>query len=207
MCRNLRGIEIEHEFGWKHFFPEGRPERAEDCLFLILYRNPLDWLRSLHRIPWHTPPEFRNIPFSEFIRKEWHCVYDKDAECPEGHPDFGKEIMCERDPDTGERFANVLKMRSAKIRRWQALAEQVRHFRFLRYEDLYADPKGTIDSLAEEFGLRRRLFFRNVHGYKGWLLSFRGYRPKQYRPVAGEDLAFIREQLDMNLERSIGYEI
>ena len=66
-------------------------------------------LRSLQRTPWHVAPALRGLPMAEFLRHEWWCVWDEDGEVFPGDPRYGTEMMIERDPETQQRFANVLK--------------------------------------------------------------------------------------------------
>jgi hypothetical protein len=214
---NVRNAEIGWEFGWKHFFPHGDPAAAADTVFLVIYRHPFRWLQSLHRNPWHVAPHLRGRSFAEFIRSEWMCVYDESSNTPPSDPRYGQEMLFERDPRTGERFANVLHLRSAKIRAWQAIGEQTPRFLFLRYEDLDAQPERALRTIQERLGLQMRRRLQIPTGYKGkmslkqrvkyaWSGGTKGgFQRPQYTEIAAQDQAFIVQNLDLRLEHEIGY--
>jgi hypothetical protein len=202
--RNVKSAQITWEFGWKHFFYRPGVEDANDCLFLVIYRNPFDWLRSLHRNPWHAAPPLRSLNFSDFIRAEWWCIHDEHSRTTPTDPRYGTEIVRERDPETNERFANVLRLRTAKIRNWESLREKTSHHIAIKYEDLDLHPREVVGSICQTFGLKRRYLFRGAKGYKG---SKAKYVPKAYEPINAEDLDYILHELDVELERSIGYDL
>ena len=201
--QNLRFITFDWPFGWKHSFCPPGAEDANNCLFIVIHRNPLTWISSLHQNPWHTAPPLRGLGFSEFIRHEWWCVWDEHAFRQPGDPVYGTEMMQERSPETGERFRNVLRMRAAKLNNWQALANKAHNYHRICYEDIYKDPDSFIDQLSDKFRIKRRKIFSDVTGEKGGETT---YREKLYAPISGEDRAFIMGELDMELEHSIGYE-
>ena len=82
----MKNFEISaFSLGHKHFPPwyelsqeyyQGNPqyytfENTEDFLFVVIFRNAYDWVRSFNRTPWHAHTSFNHIPLSEFIRKPW----------------------------------------------------------------------------------------------------------------------------------------
>jgi hypothetical protein len=201
---NIESVPIRSDFGWKHSFHQTDLEGADDCLFVVVCRNPFDWVRSLHRRPYHAGPTLKRIPFSEFIRREWWCVWDEDARKAPDDEVYGTEMMSERNPETGERFPDVLRMRTAKIRNWQSLADKVPHSEFVRYEDLAAAPAAFIDSLAGRFGLSRNPTFRPIEGRRG---GERKFQPRQYAPIRKRDIAHIVGRLDVPLESRVGYDV
>lgn len=202
--RNVPEVPLTWEFGWKHFFPRPGAEAADDCLFVVIYRNAFDWLRSLHRTPWHAAPELWHLDFARFIRAPWWCVYDEHWPVAPDDPRYGTELLIERDPVTGERFANVLRLRSAKIRAWEDLRARARHAAAVRYEDLNADPAAAVAALAGAFGLPQLPAFRPVREDKG---GSRRYRRKVYPPIGEADLQFILAELDPALEALAGYDL
>ncbi len=74
IAKNLDITECNH-LGWKHAVPHSQ-FIARDMLVIVAFRNPTDWLRSMHRKPWHSPPHLRGLQFSEFIRSEWETLTD-----------------------------------------------------------------------------------------------------------------------------------
>ena len=79
----------EWPFGHKHFMPwyflpkecfVGPEhiytlENSDDTLFVIVFRDPYEWLRSFHKEPHHGADHLFNISFSEFIHSEWHLTW------------------------------------------------------------------------------------------------------------------------------------
>lgn len=204
LVANLRSVPVCRDYGWKHGFHGPGVETADDCLFLVIYRNPFDWLRSLHRRPFHAAPSLRRIPFSDFIRREWWCVWDEQAGRPRGHEMHGLEMMSERDPETGERFPNVLRLRTAKIRNWEGLRARTTHTEYVRYEDLAASPSGYLASLSGRFGLMQTDHFVPIERARG---RTRPYRPRRYKPIGTGDVRHIVQTLDAALELGIGYDL
>jgi hypothetical protein len=204
LIENLMSVTVCRDFGWKHGFHSPDVGEADDCLFLVIYRNPFDWLRSLHRRPFHAAPPLRRVPFSDFIRREWWCVWDEAAHYPPGHEMHGLEMMSERDPATGERFPDVLRLRTAKIRNWEGLRGRASHTEYLRYEDLAASPSGYLESLSGRFGLERTDRFAPVDRARG---RKRPYQPRSYKPIGTRDVRYIMERLEGALELGIGYDL
>lgn len=202
--QNLESVRVRPTFGWKHFFHKEGVEAADDYLFVIIYRNPFDWLRSINKKPHHAAPELRKNDFSDFIRKEWWCIWDEQAKKRAEKEGYGTEMMFERDPETGERFANVVRLRAAKIRNWESLRDKTKNNMYVRYEDLAANPEAFINTLSERFGIARTPTFTNIKGFKGRSEQF---RPKTYQPIKADDMQHILRELDVQLEQRIGYNV
>lgn len=202
--RNLPSLRAVDDFGWKHGWVQGRVEDADDCLFVVVHRDPFDWVRSLHHKPWHAAPALRGLSLPQFLREPWWCVWGEDMDLLGDDPRRGTEMMHERDPATGERFPNVLGLRAAKMRAWHRLRERASRVVFVRYEAVMDDPRAFVRELVQRFGLRRRLLFRNVRTFKGGRERF---QPKRYEPIAADDLCWIGSQLDPELERIHGFDI
>jgi hypothetical protein len=212
--RNFDGVEPTRLFGFKHWFihghqPRGRANRttdfeclhplddSDDTLFLVIHRNPLDWLRSLHARPHHAPGH-TNLCFSEFLRKPWLSAENGRAN-PLWPDAEGKGYFIEEAED-------VLHLRSQKIRHFLALEDVVSNVVFLRYEDLLED-LGVLETVADRFGIplrHRPLENETVHLGSGDQRTFDG--PRRYPPITPEDLGFIRRNLDWDLESRLGYE-
>lgn len=201
--RNIPDLPVVFDFGFKHAPPQQLHRPHDDCLFCVIYRDPFDWIRSLYMHPWHVAPEVRQKPFGDFIRSPWHCVWDLDANVPPGSPNFGAEMLHERHPDTGQRYANPLRLRSDRLRRWQDLEQRVARFWWVQYESLLRYPQLLIRDLAACAG-RRAAAFQQVTTYKG-LPSSPVYRPQRYPPLDPADQAFIVHQLDWEVETKVGY--
>jgi hypothetical protein len=200
---NFEDIEITWDYGWKHFFPINIDKNNhDDCLFIVIFRNPYDWLSSFHNNPYHVDQSLKNLTFSDFIRKEWKCVYNKESATKEDDPNFGKEMMHERNPETGERFKNILEMRNYKVKAFLSLEEEVLNYAKFRYEDLRDNPN-ILKGLSEEFKLK--LKGNNIVNYTKYKTTKQIYQPKEYPPISFVDKFYIRRNLDLRQEKSIGY--
>ena len=187
--RNL-GLELTEDVGFKHWFvPEDRTV-PDDVLVVCVERDAADWLRSLHRKPWHAHPSLRGLPVDVFAKSEWHCVWD-DARFGVGpdHALWGTEMMHEREPETGRRFPDPLAMRASKHGNWRRLIERAQYGAWLRYEDVRSDPRGTVRRLAARCGLAPAPRFDPVETYKGQ--PGRAFVPRSYAPLDPETLAHI----------------
>ena len=142
--KNFTGVQITKAYGGKHWFikghhPRGRTNRStdyecirslsdsDDTLFTIIYRNPFDWLRSLHTSPYHAG-NHSDLTFSQFIRKPWISF-----ETTRMNPAWPK-----RDDDYYfiEEAQNILQLRTLKIRHLNTLEHVVSNVSFVNYEGL-----------------------------------------------------------------------
>ncbi len=205
LVNNFPDIELTAMYGFKHRFHNKNLADRDNCLFLIVYRDLFDWLRSFHLQPFHAAPELCGIPFSQFIRKEWRALYTKSSGRTPDDPLWGTEMMFERDPQTGNRFRNVLELRRARTCDWESLGEKVPYFLHLCYEDLRNNPEGILREISEQFGLVRKKKFMGVSSYKGKQRV--SYIPKKYQAISPEDRDYILRESDLQQEQSIGYNI
>lgn len=202
--RNLPQLTVTDRYGWKHGFTDRVTDAAPGCLFVVVHRDAFDWVRSLCRQPWHAAAPLRDRPLGEFVREPWWCEWGRDMQLPPDDPRRGTEMVHERDPATGERFANALLLRTAKYRDWATLPGRVRHVLAVRYEDAAAEPRRFVRDVARRFGLWRWPWLRGVATRKGGPERFVATR---YEPIAPVDLEWIVDQLDEELERSCGYDV
>ena len=211
--KNFTGVQITKAYGGKHWFikghhPRGRTNRStdyecirslsdsDDTLFTIIYRNPFDWLRSLHTSPYHAG-NHSDLTFSQFIRKPWISF-----ETTRMNPAWPK-----RDDDYYfiEEAQNILQLRTLKIRHLNTLEHVVSNVSFVNYEGLTSNNE-LLGNIADRFGIRlagRPLVGETFYFGGGQTKVFAA--PKQYPPISEEDLDFILESLDWDLERRIHY--
>jgi hypothetical protein len=212
--KNFAGVEMTSAFGGKHWFiaghePRGRPNRSTDhecvrplddsadTLFLVIRRNPFDWLRSLHAKPYHAPGHW-NLSFSEFLRKPWLC-----SESTRVNPIWPES-------ETGEYFieeaANVVSLRTLKAVHFANLESVVENVAFVGYERLAADHAGVLTAIADRFGLdllHPDPVDDTVHHGGGDRKQYTG--PTHRGPISADDLDFIRRGLDWEVEAAMGY--
>lgn len=187
--KNFRA-EIQWKYGFKHWLPDESLAGDNETAFIAMFRNPLDWIRAMHRKPYHAPFHVDNS-MQEFLTREWTSYYGS-----EWKSENRFEIATEE--NLIERFRDVFELRAVKNRSFLRVGEQVQRFVWIRYEDLCSDPGATLDRLAHQLGLTRR---RRLWGYK-----FKS-RPAKVYPdfdLACEEL--ILKQLDWEGELELGYE-
>ena len=200
---NMPGVEITEAFGFKHWFVPPQTLFVKDTLVLVVARDAYDWARSLHRQPWHAHPELKAKPFDAFIRSDWHSYWDDHfGHIEPGHPMHGDEMLHERDPETGERFANCIAKRTAKLRHWSSLTNRAHNVALLGYDAFARDPAAFVTALAAAMGLERREPFVPITSYKGQ--GHAPYVPTAYPDLAADDAAHIAAWLDPEVEAAFG---
>jgi len=203
---NLGRAAFTESYGFKHWFVPEQVLYPRDVMVLTVARDPVDWVRSLHRQPWHAHPELKRLDFSDFIRAPWHSYWDSEFwGVEDDHPVLGREMLHERCPHTGERFANPLAKRTAKLRHWSGLHDRAHHVALLGYDSFLADPAGVIADLASATGLATADPFIAQDSYKGQ--GRRTFTPTAYPPVSDADLDHIHAWLDPAVEARFGFSI
>lgn len=207
LARNS-ALQTSAILGWKHGFPTAQAIPA-DLAVICLVRAPVPWTLSMHARPWHTPPEMQALPYSEFIRVPWDTVVDRARYFPELGASVGDPLQPDRDPATGRAFANLLRLRRAKLAALLGYLTRGCTAALVRLETLQADPETTIDRLTAALGqpprtapfetIRRRLGAR----FKPALPN----RPMTPKTISDADRAYIRSDLDETLEIALGYEL
>ena len=210
--KNMDDIIMTNEFGWKHWFikdhyPRGRTNQSTDyecirplsdnadTLFLCLFRNPFDWVRSLNDRPYHAGNHW-GLTLTDFLRKPWHSF-----ETARLNP-----CWSERQDQYWfiEEAENILQLRTQKIGHLLNLADIVENVCFINYE-LIRDENDLLKKIADEYQIK--LKHSNIIGEK---LCFRGSgisesTSREYPQITAEDLEFIRRELDWEVEGRIGY--
>lgn len=205
LAQNIVGFK-EVVFKHKHFFQnldDIRRANTSGTLFVYITREPVAWVQSLCKTPYHTHVSLKNKNVSAFIRKEWYCVEDEASGVSQDSRQYGKEMLHERDPNTGERFRNVLRMRSAKIAHTLALSEIVENFVHVRLSDLQNDPEKVIDIICGKYRLRRHRNFSPVTTVRGKGRVL--YKPTIYPDLSQEDKNFLLQELDLDAEAELGH--
>ena len=145
------------DYGWKHFFGfcDDALKNSDDTLFICIVRNPVDWVNSLYRIPWHLPKNIKTT-VNKFLNSEiyshnhntkWlhRCNHVKNV------TKTNSEIMEDRNIYTGERYKNIFELRHTKIK-WmiEDLPKKVKHYIFIKHEDLLYDFDNTLQKIKEK---------------------------------------------------------
>ncbi len=199
--RNFIDIKFTEEFGFKHWFPERNLEISQDTLVVHITRDFTDSLQSLHRKPWHVAECLKDLPFGEFIRAEWECVWNNDfwGVTPENKL-WGREMLHERNPQTNVRYPNVVAMKTAKDLYWSALRGRVKHFVNLDYDQVAQDPKATLEKLSDGFGISIAQNFISIENYKG--SKTEKFKKTFYPEISFNDSEFIAEEIALEMKRT-----
>ena len=177
-------------------------EKNEDVLNIIVFRNPYDWVRSLHNLPWHAVKSLFNIPFSKFIRSEWKL----NPKVPVIVELAKYNSMLDINPDTKKNFKNVFELRTAKIKTMLLIKSHVANSYYVNYETVRDHPKEVIREIASLFDVKANPVYQPVIYYKG--KEEKGvYTKKKYSPMTVKDHAFINDSLNKKLEAEIGYKL
>ncbi|MCE5317029.1 MAG: hypothetical protein LLG04_06655 [Parachlamydia sp.] len=185
----------------KHFPPWiWKARKTDSTLFVVIFRNPYDWLRSLHRIPHHADRSLWNIPFSQFIRSQWVLTVHDPITMKLGNP------LVDRNPHTGQPFKNVMKLRTEKIKTMLRIRKSVKNIYCVQYETARDYPKEVLQEIQKLYSLKATPIYHPVVHYQANAQS-RIYEPRKYAAISGEDLAHINAHLDKRIERKIGYRL
>lgn len=212
LIKNFPKLQAFQTFGHKHFpawyaFPfEGQPvsqkeyslEGSDSFLFVIIFRHPFDWLASMNSHPYHAGYGFQNQPIERFATLPWQ-IHDQDY-------DFIQRL--DRNPANGQLFNNILKLRTARIENMLLIKDKVRNVYYINYETVRDHPEAVVQEIASIFDLALEAAFIPIThtvtfdpNEKSEFHSKPPYKPnfllKQY----------ILSQLDLDLERSIGYDL
>ena len=181
---NFPEIEISWEEGWKHwqdselFDPNNNYIGDSNTLFLLIVRNPYDWLRSMKNKPHHIENPSDN--FSEFIREKQNTV----------HLDNIRNI------DT-----NIISLRNRKNKGNRVLLNKVVNSKLIKYEELVKDPQKIMDSInniVNEVNYKFKPYNLVVGPAQG--KTNKNYKKPKFEDINKEDINFINNNLDWTLE-------
>ncbi len=202
---------VENAIGHKHFLPWYQLpadtyaidstyydfSNTDDQLFIVIIRNAYDWLRSFHQAPHHAHKTLIGVSFSSFITKEWK--YDLgDFINLKGLARLGP--LYEHDPQTGEPFKNVIKLRTAKIETMLQLQNRASNVYYINYETVRDHPQEVLEEISRLFSVKLKPSFFPITQYMGW---GKPVYPKTYMKLCEEDLAYINQNLDVEIEAKI----
>ena len=196
--------------GWKHGFPHATAIPA-DLAVVICVRDPRAWALSMFAKPWHTPPTMQSLEFSDFIRAPWETIVDRDRYFQDDAPlgITGQPLQHDRHPMTGGVFGNLFALRQAKL--WGHLSYLNRGCTtiLLRMEEVVADNESFLTKVRQGLSLPASdAPLRGVHRRLG--SKFKPSvptRPEKPAGISAEDQAFMREHLNLPLEKGLGYDL
>jgi hypothetical protein len=206
MAHNLK-IEPVLHYGWKHGFL-CVPAVSSNALLVGIVRDPVDWLISMHATPFAVADTLKDLPFSTFLRTQWESIARpagqgwRVAGFRQDMSLRGEILQFDRHPIEGRAFTNILELRSVKLRALLGLTQRVNHAAVVQLEDARDDPQALIHALGARFGLAVPKELSLPEGYVGNKSNPKKITRNQITP---QDRAWIKTNLDWNLERQFGY--
>lgn len=175
----------------KHHWPFLIPSRDysflknNHCLFILIVRNPYEWIQSLFLHTALLSHQDRSSLYSFISTK---CQYN---------------LPWLYLPENENSFQNLLSARNCEINNFLAIGSKVANFLLVRYEDLSKDPANFVNFVAKYFNLIKTQSFVAIDSYKGG--GKIPYSVKTYTPLGINDIEFINNNLAWDSEVSIGY--
>lgn len=201
-------IAPSEALGWKHGFVHMMAV-PHDMAVICVVRNAQDWAMSMFAKPWHTTPGLQSLGFSDFIRAEWDTIIDRPRYfgglVEQGS--IGAPLQHDRDPLTGQRFANLFALRQAKLTSLLSMLNRDITCVVLRMETAQSAPEATRDAIIAGLGTKphdaafRPIVKRLGSKFKPAIAE----RPPLPKTWPAEDLAFLREHIDPRQEADLGY--
>jgi hypothetical protein len=208
--RNIALRPVE-SMGWKHGFPH-MTAVPEDLAVICVVRDARAWALSMFARPWHCPPDMQVLEFSDFLRAPWATVADRARYFPEvdAQGGLGQPLQHDRHPLTGACFANLFALRRAKLTGLLSFYRRDCPLVFARLEAVQSDPAGFVDAVRCGFGVEdpnqpeelQPVLKRLGAKFKPSVAE----RPALPAEMSAEDLAFLRETLDVTQEAALGYQ-
>ena len=176
-------------FDPKNFFFQN----SEKNLFIIIIRNPYDWIRSWYLQPHHIDPS-KKTSFVKFFSTpyKFYKSYDSDdvAYLEDYHPELKRG------------FENLFELRKYKYLNYEKLFTIVDNVCFVNYEQVLLNPEDFITFLAQTYSLEKKENFEEITTYKG---SGKPFKPKLYFRVTTLDFKRINNLIDWDVEKRFGY--
>ncbi len=192
-------LPMEEFKGPEHFYTYAG---SDEVLFVVVFRNPYDWLKSMSQTPHHAAKHLVHRPFGEFVREPW--VLRDTSPVVIAQREWNPYLDC--NPKNKQPFKDVIKLRTAKIRNMLKIKDRVKNIYYANYEKVRDNPEGFIREIADIFGLTPNPTYAPVIFYKGD--KKQGvYKQKKFFPIAFDDVIYINNRLSREVEKSIGYSI
>lgn len=202
------GITQQETLEWKHGYISLSVTdsfgKSIDYLTIVIFRNVFDWLRSFYLTPHHLEgaksAHWEDEPtFSEFIRREVKMIDDK-----KNYKNMDRHPFSLNNPK------NLLELRKWKTENWLNYKKLEKPVYYLKYEDLVKNPEKIIREINDQY-------FNIDFVFKNWELPARWagadhkkdtnlpYQTKKYFDISEDDMKYLTENIDWELEKKIGY--
>jgi hypothetical protein len=199
-------VETTWDYGWKHFFGFNDVSKSDNTLFVCIVRDPYTWINSMYRIPHHITHTIRGNPH-KFLNNEIFSFDDHNE-----NRDETKEKMEDRHIYTNERYKNIFELRYTKLHYLtKDLPAKVKHYIFIRYEDLLYDFDNTMNRLKKTgLKVKPNIVFPINTKYDIKVRNqtedrrIEPYRENNHYPISKE-LVYLNPHFDFAKEYEIGY--
>ena len=164
--------------------------------YLIIIRNPIDWINSFYQSPHHVGIENRESMHS-FLTKPMISYFEMG-------PLKGEMIPFEKNPYTNTYFQNIFELREVKNYFYvKQIALLTPHSLCIRYEDLKENPYFILEKIQNQFQLKLKFsFYQKVEYYKD--KKEEKYVLKE-KILTKEEEMYIKEHINIEQERQLGY--
>lgn len=183
---------IQNKKQWKHGFYIDKyiKNMDEKALHIVITRNAYDWSKSFFEKKYDVGDSMKRCNYSEFIRVKYVAKVD-------GYKNT-YEMMEECDE-----YCNIMKMRTAKLKNLYDLRKKVKYIEYVRLEDIEKDYLKFLEMIYLKYGLKKRnLLFVNIATHTKSRQEFKGSKKHELNI---NDIQFINENLDWNIEALYGY--
>jgi len=187
-------------YGWKHGIGWEANIIPDDVLVLGIIRNPYDWFASLYETPHHLAAHLKQdwISFLTFEVCSMKGFWQENA--------FTTEIMEDRNPNTGQRFGDLLLLRQWKLEYLLAeLPQKSRTFYLFKYEDLRASLERTVLDMCSQLGLKEPLWIKTISDRIGPEEKMYGKFQARRRLLPALVKEYLDHHLDWSTEARAGY--
>lgn len=201
--RRYAGIDSDEDAYIKsHAVPLTRSD-----LLIVVSRNPIAWLQSVYRTPYHALALFDlrdkdDLLFENFIREPWQTYMSSpridDAE------NTGKRQKWIDKGVVLEDAATIFEHRAASLALFNGFSQNAPNVAYVTHEDVNRSEEDCVAQIAKMYDIQRTPSLRPTLTYKG----LRDTEPFQPRPIPMrlQDLRLVVAALDWGLEETVGYE-
>ncbi len=181
-------------FGYKHYYPRydklfgKNNDICRKTLFLVIYKNPYTWIRSMINKPYHFKNclEGMNIEDLENFKIEGFNIYGKSM--PDVHPDTGDLLT-------------LFDLRRYKIEQFEDLKYKVENVGYVNYEELLINPFKILTQITKTwpslFVTTEMLYFESSKKYLEKYIP-----PKSFTEL---EMEIMNRCIDWEKENLIGY--
>ncbi len=171
---------------------------GESTLFVLVVRDPYDWIRSFYSQPHHASKDkMLGKGLVHFMQHEW-IPMEKEKEFEYTAPDHWN-------PYDQRRFSNVFELRKYKTLNYLQIGMLAGNFLVVKYEDVSKSPERFIDFMSKNFNIQKSDSFQNVTTYKNE--NKESFHKSDYKPFKAKELGFINRTVDWDVESLIGYDL